>query len=61
MHISAQGEIKGRLQNKVLVAQYDPLTIAGKQRPAILWTTAASIATVVELASTGKLPPKKDL
>jgi saccharopine dehydrogenase-like NADP-dependent oxidoreductase len=58
MHISAQGEIKGRLQNKVLVAQYDPLIIAGKQRPAILWTTAASIAAVVELASAGKLPAK---
>jgi len=56
IHISAQGEIKGRLQNKVLVAQYDPLKIAGKMRPAILWTTAASIAAVVEMVSNGKLP-----
>jgi saccharopine dehydrogenase (NAD+, L-lysine-forming) len=56
MHISAQGEIKGRLQNKVFVAQYDPIRIDGKMRPAILWTTAASIAAVVEMASTGKLP-----
>jgi len=56
MHISAEGEIRGRLQTKVLVAQYDPLKIAGKMRPAILWTTAASIAAVIELAGSGKLP-----
>jgi saccharopine dehydrogenase (NAD+, L-lysine-forming) len=58
MHISAQGEIKGRLQTKVLVAQYDPVKLAGKMRPAILWTTATSIAAVVELAGTGKLPAR---
>ncbi len=56
MHISAQGEIKRRLQTKVLAAKYNPIKIAGKMRPAILWTTAASIAAVVELANTGKLP-----
>jgi saccharopine dehydrogenase-like NADP-dependent oxidoreductase len=58
MHISAQGEIRGRLQNRVLVAQYDPLKIAGRMRPAILWTTAASIAAVIEMAGTGKLPAR---
>jgi saccharopine dehydrogenase-like NADP-dependent oxidoreductase len=58
MHISAQGEIKGRLQTRVLVAHYDPIELAGKMRPAILWTTAASIAAVVELAASGKLPAK---
>ncbi|MGE3624258.1 MAG: L-lysine dehydrogenase, partial [Bdellovibrionales bacterium] len=50
--------IKGRLQNKVLVAQYNPLKIAGKTRPAILWTTAASIAAAVELVNAGKLPAR---
>jgi saccharopine dehydrogenase (NAD+, L-lysine-forming) len=58
MHISAQGEINGRLQTRALVAQYDPLKIAGKMRPAILWTTAASIAAVVEMASASKLPAR---
>ncbi len=58
MHISAQGEIQGRLQTKVLVALYEPIKIGGKLRPAILWTTAASIAAVVELASEGKLPAR---
>jgi saccharopine dehydrogenase-like NADP-dependent oxidoreductase len=58
MHISAQGEIEGRMQTKILVAEYDPLIIAGKSRPAILWTTAASIASVVELVHNGDLPQK---
>lgn len=58
MHISAQGAIKGRMQTRVLAAQYNPIELAGKMRPAILWTTAASIAAVVELASAGKLPAK---
>jgi saccharopine dehydrogenase (NAD+, L-lysine-forming) len=58
IHVSAQGEIEGRLQTKILVASYDPLMIAGKYRPAILWTTAASIAAVVELVSKGILPQK---
>lgn len=58
VHASAQGAINGRMQTKVLVAQYDPLKIAGKVRPAILWTTAASIAAVVEMASAGRLPAK---
>ncbi len=58
MHVSAQGEIEGRLQTKVLVASYDPLMIDGKYRPAILWTTAASIAAVVEMVSKGDLPQK---
>jgi len=58
MHISAQGEIEGRLQTKIWVAQYDPIIIAGEKRPAILWTTAASIAAVIELVSRELLPQK---
>jgi len=58
IHVSAQGEIDGRLQTKVFVAKYDPLQIGDKYWPAILWTTAASIAAVVEMASNGSLPPK---
>lgn len=58
MHISAEGKIEGRVQTKILVAQYGPLMIAGKSRPAILWTTAASLAAVIELVSSGGLPQK---
>lgn len=58
MHISAQGEVGGRLQTKILVAQYDPLVVGDKIRPAIVWTTAASIAAVVIMVSNGSLPQK---
>ena len=58
IHVSAQGAIHGRLQTKILVAEYDPLMIGGKLRPAILWTTAASIAAVVDMVSRNKLPQK---
>ncbi len=59
IHASAQGQINGRLQTKVLVAQYDPLKIAGKARPAIVWTTAASLAAVIEMVSFAILPQNK--
>jgi saccharopine dehydrogenase (NAD+, L-lysine-forming) len=58
IHVSAQGKISGRLQTKTLVASYDPLEIGGKLRPAILWTTAASLASVIEMVSKGKLPQR---
>jgi saccharopine dehydrogenase-like NADP-dependent oxidoreductase len=59
IHVSAQGAINGRLQTKIFVAQYEPLEIGGKMRPAILWTTAASLAAIVEMAARGALPAKK--
>jgi len=58
IHVSAQGAVQGRLQTKILVAEYDPVIIADKIRPAILWTTAASIAAVVEMVSRKDLPQK---
>jgi saccharopine dehydrogenase (NAD+, L-lysine-forming) len=51
VHASVQGHIKGRLQTKEIVADYEPLEIAGRSYTAITWTTAASIVAVVELVS----------
>ncbi|MBI3420270.1 MAG: saccharopine dehydrogenase NADP-binding domain-containing protein [Proteobacteria bacterium] len=58
IHVSAQGKINGRLQTKTLVASYNPLDVGGRIRPAILWSTAASLAAVIELVSKGKLPQR---
>ncbi|HEU0117860.1 MAG TPA: saccharopine dehydrogenase C-terminal domain-containing protein [Alphaproteobacteria bacterium] len=58
IHVSAEGAIKGRLQTKTLVAKLDAITVAGSMRPAILWTTAASIAAVIEMVSNGALKQK---
>ena len=56
VHASVQGEIKGKMQTKELVGDYKPMEIGGKTRTAIAWTTAASIAAVVEMVSEKTLP-----
>lgn len=58
IHASVQGKIGGKLKTKELVTDYKPIKIGGKVRPAIQWTTAASIVSVVELVSKGILPQK---
>jgi saccharopine dehydrogenase-like NADP-dependent oxidoreductase len=58
VHASVQGYIDGRLQTQEIVADYNPLEIAGRSYTAITWTTAASIVAVVELVSKQKLPQK---
>jgi saccharopine dehydrogenase-like NADP-dependent oxidoreductase len=37
---------------------YHPITIHGKEWRAISWTTAASVAAVVEMVANGQLPEK---
>jgi len=56
IHASVQGLIDGRLQTQEIVANYEPIEIAGRSRTAITWTTAASIVAVVELVSENILP-----
>jgi saccharopine dehydrogenase-like NADP-dependent oxidoreductase len=55
-HISAEGEIQERLQRKEFVRSYYPIKIAGKERTAIAWTTAASVCGVIEMVRAGTLP-----
>ena len=56
VHASAQGHQHGTLQTQALVMEYRPIKIGHKSRTAIAWTTAASLAAVVELVSNGTLP-----
>jgi len=44
-----------RLEREEFYQAYHPLTIDGQQWRAISWTTAASVAAVVELVATGQL------
>jgi saccharopine dehydrogenase (NAD+, L-lysine-forming) len=53
VHASAQGNQHGTLQTQALVMEYRPIEIGHRTRTAIAWTTAASLAAVVELVSTG--------
>ena len=56
IHIAAEGTVGGQLLRKEFVRAYRPIEIAGRERTAIAWTTASSVASVIELVSTGVLP-----
>lgn len=58
IHVSAEGEIDGRLQRKEFVRHYRPIIIAGNRQTAISWTTSASVVSIIELVQSGKLPGK---
>ena len=55
-HVSAEGDIDGRLQRREFVRSYYPRRIAGQTRTAIAWTTSASACAVIEMVSRGDLP-----
>ncbi|MBM3600206.1 MAG: L-lysine dehydrogenase [Alphaproteobacteria bacterium] len=57
VHVSAEGEIGGRLGRQEFVRAYYPLEIAGANRTAIAWTTSTSVVAVIEMIRSGKLPP----
>ena len=58
VHAAAEGWTEGRLGRREFVRAYYPLEIGGKLRTAIAWTTAASVAAVIELARSGLVPPE---
>ncbi len=56
VHVAAEGSKDGRLQRCEFVRGYRPIEIAGQQRTAIAWTTAASVVAIIEMVRDGKLP-----
>jgi saccharopine dehydrogenase-like NADP-dependent oxidoreductase len=58
IHVSVEGWTANRLSREEFVRTCAPLTIAGKERRAIAWTTAASVCAVVEMVHHGVLPGK---
>ena len=60
VHVYAvvEGKIDGEMHRKEFFQTYLPIEIHGKLWRAISWTTAASIAAVVELVAASKLPQK---
>lgn len=56
VHVSAEGEIGGRLERREFVRGLKPVEIAGKHRTAIAWTTASSVVAVIEMVRDGLLP-----
>ncbi|MEO7262272.1 MAG: saccharopine dehydrogenase C-terminal domain-containing protein [Jatrophihabitantaceae bacterium] len=59
LHAAVEGRTEtagGQLYRKQYVRAYQPLIIDGRAWRAISWTTAASVAAVVELVADGRLP-----
>jgi saccharopine dehydrogenase (NAD+, L-lysine-forming) len=55
-HVSAEGDIDGRLQRREFVRSFYPQKISGQVWTAIAWTTSASACAVIEMVSRGDLP-----
>lgn len=56
VHVSVEGWRRNQLTREELVRTCVPVSIAGKKRRAIAWTTAASVCAIVEMVSSGELP-----
>jgi len=58
IYAAVEGMIDGKLRRKEFSESYRRITLDGKDWRAISWTTACSIAAVVDLVSEGKLKNK---
>ncbi|HET8900558.1 MAG TPA: saccharopine dehydrogenase C-terminal domain-containing protein [Holophagaceae bacterium] len=58
VHAAVEGWKNGQLAREEFVRAYPEMQVAGQEWRAISWTTAASIAAVVEMVRDGKLPQK---
>lgn len=58
VYAAVEGKINGQLRRKEFSESYRNVNIEGQDWRAISWTTACSIAAVVELVSKGKLKSK---
>lgn len=56
VHVAAEGTEQGAMRRHEFVRAYRPREIAGKRRTAIAWTTASSVAAVMEMVRDGTLP-----
>lgn len=56
VHVSAEGTNLGQLSRLEFVRGYKPVEIGGKLRTAIAWTTASSVAAIIEMVRDGTLP-----
>lgn len=56
VHVAAEGLIDGQMRRREFVRAYRPVEIAGHRRTAIAWTTASSVAAVIQLVREEQLP-----
>ncbi len=53
VHVASEGIIDGQLKRLEFVRAFQPRDIAGRRRTAIAWTTAGSVASVIEMVRDG--------
>jgi saccharopine dehydrogenase (NAD+, L-lysine-forming) len=58
VHVSAEGNIDGRMSRREFVRAYRPIEIGGRMETAIAWTTSASVVSVIQLVRAGVLPTR---
>jgi saccharopine dehydrogenase-like NADP-dependent oxidoreductase len=58
IHVAAEGTVNGQMLRKEFVRAYKPITVGGKSRTAIAWTTSASVVSVIEMVRAGTLPQR---
>ncbi|MEI7548514.1 MAG: saccharopine dehydrogenase C-terminal domain-containing protein [Actinomycetota bacterium] len=56
IHVSSEGTINEQLRRVEFVRGYMPREVDGIHRTAIAWTTAGSVAAVIEMVRNGSLP-----
>jgi saccharopine dehydrogenase (NAD+, L-lysine-forming) len=56
VHVAAEGYINGHLRRSEFVRSYMPKMVGGMMSTAIAWTTAGSVAAVIEMVRKGSLP-----
>ncbi len=56
VHVAAEGHIGGHLRRSEFVRAYTPKKVGGMMSTAIAWTTAGSVAAVIEMVRDGSLP-----
>ncbi len=56
IHVASEGLVNGQLRRVEYVRAFRPVAVGGSCRTAIAWTTAGSVAAVIELVRSGALP-----
>ncbi|MEN3281483.1 MAG: hypothetical protein V7607_2623 [Solirubrobacteraceae bacterium] len=58
LYVAAEGQRDGRSVRDEFVRTYRPQEIAGQQRSAVTWVTAAGVVSVLQLLASGLLPAR---
>lgn len=58
LHVASEGWIDDQLRRLEYVRKFRPITVGSEQATAIAWTTAGSVASVVQMVRDGYLPQR---